>query len=109
MVDFQQWNELKRKILFALRDLQCWDELTEGDGDEINWVLNDDETPCATYEHLENKLSVSRARLKIEVIEMRNAGLIELTPTVNNDYMPSGSGWILTSKGVALINQLSKQ
>jgi hypothetical protein len=34
-------------------------------------------------------------------------GLVELSPAVDYDYVPNGSGWILTSHGVALINHLA--
>lgn len=96
------WTESKAKILNTLKEMQCY-EL-----DENHCYLNDDETPLPTYKRFEEDTGISKAQLKIEVIAMRNAGLIELVNAVNSDYMISGSGWLLTQKGIDLINHLAE-
>ena len=91
-------NELQRKILEVLRDLQCYEH------EDGSFHFNDDETPLATYKRLERELSVEKSRLKIEVIALRNMGYVELSPSVDSDYFPNGSGWMITEKGVGIIN-----
>ena len=63
--------------------------------------------PLVTYKRLEKELGVTRSRLQVEIRELRDMGLVELSPAVDYDYVPNGSGWILTSHGVALINHLA--
>lgn len=90
-------NEIKTQILKCFYDLQC----SEDSGD-----FNDDETPTIRYSLLERELNLSRDRLRPNVIELRNDGVIELGPTVDVDYMPSGSGYHLTTKGAELVKSL---
>lgn len=97
-------NDLKLKILEVLRDLQCH-ENSDDEGDKF--YLNDDETPLLSYKNLEKQISVGKARLQVEMKEMRDDGFVELTIGVDGDYIPSGSGWMLTGKGVKIVNHLA--
>lgn len=90
-------NETQKKILKCFYDLQCG----EDDGE-----YNDDETPCIRYSDLEEELKTTRPRIKPDLLEIRNAGLIHILPTVDCDYQPSGSGYFLTEKGAALAKKL---
>lgn len=99
------WNDVKAKILKEFRELQCGGSGETGDG----FYLLDDETPLVSYKRLQENLGISKARLQIEVKEMRDAGLLELTPAVDHEYYaPCGSGYVLTDKGVLLIIHLAE-
>lgn len=86
-------NELQQKILEEMCNLQCYDVVDMG---QKSKYIIDDETPLMTYRKLEKKLGVNRDRLRVEMKELRNDGLVELCPSVDCDYMPNGSGWMLT-------------
>ncbi len=100
-------NELQQKILEAMKDLQVWDVSDTGNPPEYR--INDDECPLMTYAALEKKLGQSRPRLKVEMLELRDDGLVELSPSVDQDYMPNGSGWILTEKSLDYFLPLNEQ
>jgi hypothetical protein len=89
--------ETQSRILQVFYDLQH---------SEDTGFFNDDETPLVSYKRLEKDLSTTRDRLKPDVIELRNSGYIELVPAVDMDYIPSGSGWVLTDKGQDLVKGL---
>lgn len=97
-----EWNKLKHSILLEMRELQCLG------GDTGPYYLNDDETPLMSYRLLAQGLKVDKSRLQIEMKELRNSGLVELVPAVDQDYMPSGSGWTLTAEGVKLLNKIGE-
>lgn len=90
-------TEIQNKILKSFYDLQC---------DEDEGYFKDDETPVMRYDHLVEELKIDRARLKPEVLELRNMGLIYLGTAVDCDYIPSGSGYMLTDKGAMLVKDL---
>lgn len=91
-------NELQKKILKVFYDTQCFDDTGN---------FNDDETPSVRYHLLEKELGITRDRLKPEVLDLRNQGIICLGMTVDYDYQPSGSGWMLTDKkGADLVREL---
>lgn len=98
LTNMQNLNETQKKILKVFYDLQCFDD---------SGNFNDDETPCVRYYLLEKELNIQRNKLRIDMIRLRNERIIELVPTVDYDYQPSGSGWILTEKkGAELVKEL---
>lgn len=56
-----------------------------------------------TYTNLEDETNLSLQILKREVKELRNMGLIELLPGVNDEGALCGSGYELTDKGSQLV------
>ena len=92
------YSELQKSILKCFYDLQC---------DEDTGLYNDDETPVVSYYRLTNELKLSKNQLIDSVLELRNMQLIVLMCTVNCDYMPAGSGYVLTEKkGADLVKEL---
>lgn len=92
-------NDLQQRILEAMKDLQVsnWAD----DGEPVQYRINDDECPLMTYKKLEKELGEIRARLRVEMLELRNEGLVELCPAVDYEYYaPNGSGWMLTEKAL---------
>jgi len=60
--------------------------------------LNDDDAPLCPYEFF-NQIG-TREEVKKAMLELRNDGLVELMPAVDDDGFPNGSGWALTEKGL---------
>ncbi|MES2224977.1 MAG: hypothetical protein V4478_03245 [Patescibacteria group bacterium] len=90
-------TDVQNTILKAFFDLQMTDE----------GYFNDDETPLMLYSRLEEKTGIKKAYLQIEVRELRNMGILWLAQAVDQDYVPSGSGWCLTDpKGVDIVREL---
>ena len=82
------FTELQKRIYIEFIN----EQMPEG------WEL--DECPGIRYKSLETELKVSKDRLRPEVLELRNRGLIELLTTVDWEYYaPSGSGYFLTNEG----------
>ena len=91
-------SELQKSILKCFYNLQC---------SEDTGLFNDDETPAVRYNYLIKELKLSKNQLKDDVLELRNMQLIRLVCTVNCDYVPSGSGYVLTEeKGADLVKEL---
>src|SRR5688572_28831169 len=94
-------TEIQKKILQAM----CNEQVRDGrwdDEDEHSYYVNDDETPLFTYKHLEKLLEVPKARLRPEMLELRNEQMVELMGAVDYEYYaPCGSGWCITKKGLA--------
>lgn len=90
-------TEVQKLILKEFFAVQC---------DEEDGHFNDDETPLVSYNRLERELKITKARLRPEVIELRNAQILELSPAIDQGYMPSGSGYMLTESGVNLAKEL---
>ena len=96
-------TDTQSKILELMRDMQCRD-IGEAEGKAV-YYLNDDETPLMSYKRLETETGKSRPRLQVEMKELRDMGMVELTVAVDYEfYAPCGSGWILTAKGVEHLN-----
>ena len=92
------YSELQKSILKCFYDLQC---------NEDTGLFNDDETPAVNYYYLTDELKLSKNQLIDSVLELRNMQLIMLVYTVNCDYIPAGSGYVLTEKkGADLVKEL---
>lgn len=66
------------------------------------FALNDDLAPALRYSCFE--LDVPLEKLKKSMRELRNAGLVELVPTIDSvEEKPCGSGWFLTQKGLEFV------
>lgn len=74
--------------------------------DEDDGSFNDDETPLMSYKRLVNEMGEEKSYLQIEMLKLRNEGLVALSMAVDYDYIPCGSGWMLTDNGVALCKTL---
>ncbi len=96
-------SELHLKILRAFRDKQCY----SNDDTPNVFTFQDDETPCIRYDDLEEATGTKRAELSPIVKGLRNDKIIQLVMTVDHDYQPCGSGYILTEIGADLINHLA--
>ena len=96
--------------LLAEHQLTDYGYLTRSEEYKGYWV-NDNECHAFTYNCLSGHIEASLEELKKEMIELRNAGLVELVPTVDSDYRPSGSGWFITEKGMiyAVDNNLTME
>jgi len=91
---------MKEQILKYFCEQQTTDiDYLVSDGFEGIYI-KDDECPCVRYSCIEKEFNKTKAEIQPIFIEMRNDGLIELKPTVDSDYIPHGSGWFITSKGV---------
>jgi hypothetical protein len=92
--------ELEKKILTCLIDNQVVNRNYDDVG-EPNYCIKDDECPLATYKSLEIETGESKDFLKPVMIGLRNLQYVELVPAVDYDmYMPCGSGWMITQKGL---------
>ena len=93
----EKLTEQQKKILKVFYDEQC----DEDDG------LVRDECSVVRYSTLEHELKTTKDRLKPDIIELRNMGIIWLAMAVDCDYIPSGSGYILTEpKGESIVREL---
>jgi hypothetical protein len=90
------------KVLKEFREQQCfepWD-------DNIPQIYRlNDECPVMRYDNLKQETKLYKYILKDIIKELRRESLIELTTSVNADGMCSGSGYVLTSRGLDYINQ----
>ena len=50
-------------------------------------------------------VGLTKAEMKKEIITLRNEGIVELTPCVNEDGEPHGSGYFLTAHGLEYVKQ----
>lgn len=97
-----QLNSLQIKILNRFKAGQCG---SDDENDGALYILEDEFIPLVSYKTLSKSLKVSKERLKVEVRELRDIGLVYLSMSVNADYIPSGSGWSLTDKGLEYLNK----
>lgn len=98
---------LVKKIVWDFIAEQCCDEddaKPEGETLFDYYVRSDEFTPLVSYKYLEASLGISRDYLKPVMLQLRNMGFISLNVGVDVDYIPSGSGWQLTEKGLKLAN-----
>lgn len=92
-------SEEKKQILKVFFDLMLDDgELIDG---EYRNLIG--------YKTLESETKRSKERLKPDVLELRNDGYIILSMAVDYDYVPCGSGYDLTEKGLILVKELFKK
>jgi len=91
----EKLTNIQKQILRQFWEMQC--DIDDG-------YFRDDETPAVRYANL---LEITtKERLKPEMIELRNEGIIFICMTVDSDYMPSGSGYVLTDKGFEIVKEL---
>lgn len=99
----EQVEEKRRSILKVFIEAQLYEPCPE-DKEQIYWL--NDECMLITYKWIEKDTGITREEAKPIVIEMRNEGLIELTPAVDMEYYaPNGSGYMLTKKGCEWVNK----
>jgi DNA-binding HxlR family transcriptional regulator len=96
-------NKLQEEILKFFWENQC-------DTDD-GVMLTDEFTPLISYKKMEKEFEfvgkkVEKELLKPQLCDLRNKGLIYLAMAVDYDYIPHGSGWSLTEKGVDLCNEM---
>lgn len=98
---------MKREILTELALQQVRYECSFPRGEKYKgFAVNDDMAPALRYCCF--KIEAPLPLLKSTMKELRNEGLVELVPTVDCDGDPSGSGWVITDKGMryAVDNEL---
>jgi len=93
----------QKRVLKEFLEEQCQEPWNEHQPQR--WTLRDEFT-LFTYKRLERETGFNRTQLRRAVLDMKRRGIIELSVAVNSDYVPSGSGYMLTTKGLALINDL---
>ncbi|MCA0301714.1 MAG: hypothetical protein LCH95_04850 [Proteobacteria bacterium] len=96
-------NENEIKVLSIFRDLQLFEPSQEIDGQPYRF---NDDGYLVTYKTIERDIGLPKGLAKPILLDLRNRRLIELSPGVDCDGMISGSGYMLTSDGLALINNV---
>ena len=84
-------EDTQKTILKVFYDTQY--ETEEGYWSEDEFV------PLIVYKELQEKTGLSLRLLRANVLDLRDAGVMELCMSVDGDYIPNGSGYMLTDKG----------
>lgn len=63
-----------------------------------------DECPCVGYyPQTLADVGMTKKEMQVEMIEMRNDGLVEIKMCIDYDGIPHGSGYFLTEKGLKYV------